>query len=58
MSISVCRKPAGVSEAQLQDISQKYEQLHQDATTTEFLSIKYIDLCAAPTLRPNNALPL
>ena len=40
------QKTSSVSEAQLQDVSQKYEQLHQDATTTEFLETreKYADL--------------
>jgi len=40
------QKASSVSEAQLQDISQKYEQLRQDATTTEFLETreKYADL--------------
>src|SRR5215510_834501 len=40
------QKASGLSEAQLQDISQKYEQLRQDATTTEFLETreKYTDL--------------
>jgi len=36
----------GIAEAQLQDIGQKYEQLRQDATTTQYLEIKtkYDDL--------------
>ena len=36
----------GMSEAQLQDIGQKYEQLRQDATTAQYLEIttKYTDL--------------
>jgi SH3 domain protein len=36
----------GMSEAQLQDLGQKYEQLRQDATTTQYLEIttKYTDL--------------
>jgi len=36
----------GMSEAQLQDIGQKYEQLRQDATTTQYLEVKtkYADL--------------
>jgi SH3 domain protein len=40
------QKTSSVSEAQLQDISQKYEQLRQDATTTQFLETreKYADL--------------
>jgi len=40
------QKTSSVSEAQLQDVSQKYEQLRQDATTTEFLETreKYADL--------------
>jgi SH3 domain protein len=40
------QKASGLSEAQLQDISQKYEQLSQEATTTEFLETKeqYADL--------------
>jgi len=40
------QKASSVSEAQLQDISQKYEQLRQDATTTQFLETreKYADL--------------
>lgn len=45
------QKVSGVSEAQLQDLSQKDEQLHQDATTTQFLEIreKYDDLQRAHT---------
>jgi SH3 domain protein len=40
------QKVSGMSEAQLQDISQKYEQLRQDATTTQYLETKekYADL--------------
>src|SRR5712692_11288558 len=40
------QKAQGMSEAQMQDISQKYEQLRQDATTTQFLETreKYADL--------------
>jgi len=40
------QKASSVSEAQLQNISQKYEQLHQDATTTQLLETreKYADL--------------
>ncbi len=40
------QKASSVSEAQMQDISQKYEQLRQDATTTQFLETreKYADL--------------
>lgn len=40
------QKVSGLSEAQLQDISQKYEQLRQDATTTQYLETKekYADL--------------
>ena len=40
------QKAQGIAEAQLQDISQKYEQLRQDATTTQYLEIKtkYDDL--------------
>src|SRR5215510_13972097 len=40
------QKASSVSETQLQDISQKYEQLRQDATTTQFLETreKYADL--------------
>jgi SH3 domain protein len=40
------QKAQGIAEAQLQDISQKYEQLSQDATTTQYLEIKtqYADL--------------
>src|SRR5439155_16929663 len=40
------QKASSVSEAQLQDVSQKYEQLHQEATTTQFLQTKekYADL--------------
>jgi SH3 domain protein len=40
------QKASGLSEAQLQDVSQKYEQLSQEATTTEFLETKekYADL--------------
>jgi SH3 domain protein len=40
------QKASGLSEAQLQDISQKYEQLRQDATTTQYLETKekYADL--------------
>lgn len=40
------QKAGGLSEAQLQDISQKYEQLRQDATTTQYLETKekYADL--------------
>src|SRR5262245_45948059 len=36
----------GMSEAQLQDIGQKYDQLRQDATTTQYLEVKtkYTDL--------------
>jgi len=36
----------GMSEAQLQDLGQKYEQLRQDATTAQYLEIttKYTDL--------------
>jgi SH3 domain protein len=34
------QKASGLSEAQLQDVSQKYEQLSQEATTTEFLETK------------------
>jgi len=36
----------GMSEAQLQDVSQKYERLRQDATTTRYLEIRtqYTDL--------------
>lgn len=36
----------GMSESQLQDISQKYEQLRQDATTTQYMELKtqYADL--------------
>ncbi len=36
----------GMSEAQLQDLGQKYEQLRQDATTTQYLEVKtqYTDL--------------
>jgi SH3 domain protein len=45
------QKVSDVSEAQLQDISQKYEQLHQDAATPQFLEIKekYSDLQRAHT---------
>jgi SH3 domain protein len=45
------QKTSSVSEAQLQDISQKYEQLRQDATTTQFLETreKYADLQRAHT---------
>ena len=40
------QKTSSVSETQLQDVSQKYEQLSQDATTTQFLETreKYADL--------------
>lgn len=40
------QKVSGLSEAQLQDVSQKYEQLSQEATPTEFLETqeKYADL--------------
>jgi SH3 domain protein len=40
------QKASSVSEAQLQDVSQKYEQLRQEATTTQFLETKekYADL--------------
>ena len=40
------QKASSASEAQLQDISQKYEQLRQDATTSQFLETreKYADL--------------
>jgi SH3 domain protein len=40
------QKASGLSEVQLQDVSQKYEQLSQEATTTEFLETKekYADL--------------
>jgi SH3 domain protein len=40
------QKASGLSEAQLHDISQKYEQLRQDATTTQYLETKekYADL--------------
>jgi SH3 domain protein len=40
------QKVSGLSEAQLQDISQKYEQHRQDATTTQYLETKekYADL--------------
>jgi len=40
------QKVSGLSEVQLQDISQKYEQLRQDATTTQYLETKekYADL--------------
>lgn len=40
------QKISGMSEAQLQDIGQKYEQLRQDATTTQYLETKekYADL--------------
>ncbi|HEY5868417.1 MAG TPA: TIGR04211 family SH3 domain-containing protein [Candidatus Tectomicrobia bacterium] len=40
------QKSSGLSEARLQDISQKYEQLRQEATTTQFLETKekYADL--------------
>jgi len=36
----------GMSEAQLQDIGQKYDELRQDATTTQYLEVKtkYADL--------------
>ena len=36
----------GIAEAQLQDVSQKYERLRQDATTAQYLEIKtkYADL--------------
>ena len=36
----------GMAEAQLRDIGQKYEQLRQDATTTQYLEVqtKYTDL--------------
>jgi len=45
------QKASSVSEAQLQNISQKYEQLHQDATTTQLLETreKYADLQRAHT---------
>jgi len=45
------QKASSVSEAQLQNISQKYEQLHQDSTTTQLLETreKYADLQRAPT---------
>ena len=41
----------GMAEAQLQDVSQKYEALRQDATTAQFLEIrtKYADLLRAHT---------
>ena len=41
----------GMAEAQLQDISQKYEQLRQDATTANYLEIRtqYADLLHAHT---------
>jgi len=40
------QKVSGLSEAQLHDISQKYEQLRQDATTAQYLETKekYADL--------------
>src|SRR5205823_7158355 len=40
------QKASTVSEAQLQDVSQKYEQLRQEATTTQLLETqeKYADL--------------
>ena len=40
------QKASGMSEAQLQDLSQKYQQLRQDATTTKYLETKekYTDL--------------
>jgi len=40
------QKASGLAEAQRQDISQKYEQLRQDATTTQYLETKekYADL--------------
>ena len=43
------QKASGLSEAQLQTISQKYEQLRQEATTTQFLETreKYADLLRA-----------
>jgi SH3 domain protein len=34
------QKASSLSEAQLQDISQKYERLRQEATTTQFLETK------------------
>ncbi len=34
------QKVSGMSEAQLHDISQKYEQLRQDAATTQYLETK------------------
>ena len=34
------QKSSGLSEARLQDVSQKYEQLRQDATTTQFLETR------------------
>jgi SH3 domain protein len=45
------QKASSGSEAQLQDISQKYEQLRQDATTAQFLETKekYAELQRAHT---------
>jgi len=40
------QKASGLSEVQLQDIGQKYEQLHHESTTTQYLETKekYADL--------------
>jgi len=45
------QKANGLSEAQRQDISQKYEELRQAATTTQYMEIKtqYADLQRAHT---------